>query len=151
MWSKAQRRLFLNTSRTMTQITLYADGGCSRNYQPNPSLRDMIAVVSDSDGRVVVEKTHHGGSNNIAELLAVKEALAWAVEQGCEAVEIRTDSRNNFAWVAGRIGRKLNDRSAVLDLYETIRRLREKVHMELVWVPREENLAGWYIEETVGL
>jgi len=47
--------------------------------------------------------------NNIAELLAVKEALVWATEHGYEAIEIRTDSRNNLAWVAGRIGKKLND------------------------------------------
>ncbi len=100
---------------------------------------------------VLVEKWRHAGSNNIAELWAVHEALTWAVEHGHDAIEIRTDSTNKFAWVAGRIGKKLNDRAAVLDLYETIRRLREQVRLELVWVPREENLAGHYIEAKTGL
>ena len=57
----------------------------------------------------------------------------------------------NFAWVAGRIGRKLNYRNAVLNLYETTTGLRQQVHLDLAWVPREENLAGRYIEESVGL
>ena len=57
----------------------------------------------------------------------------------------------NFAWVAGRIGKRLNDRDAVLNLYETITSLRQQVRLDLIWVPREAHLAGWYIEESVGL
>jgi ribonuclease HI len=98
-----------------------------------------------------VETQVHGGSNNIAELLAVKEALVWATEHGFEAVEIWTDSRTNLAWVAGRIGNRLNDRGAVLDLYEGINRLRERVRVDLVWIPRDANLAGQYIEARFGL
>lgn len=135
----------------MNKTTLYVDGGCSRNNQLDASKREMIAVVSDSNGNVLSETHLHGGSNNIAELLAVKEALVWATEQGYEAVEIRTDSRNNLAWVAGRIGNKLNDRGAVLDLYESINRLREQVQVDLLWIPRDENLAGQYIEAKYGL
>lgn len=136
----------------MTKTILYTDGGCSGNDQPDTSKREMIAVVSDSNGNVLVEtQVHDGGSNNIAELLAVKEALVWATEHGYEAIEIRTDSRNNLAWVAGRIGNKLNDRGAVLDLYESINRLRERVQVDLVWIPRDANLAGHYIEAVYGL
>jgi ribonuclease HI len=130
---------------------LYTDGGCSGNDQPDVSKREMIAVVSDSTGNVLVETQVHGGSNNIAELLAVKEALVWATERGYEAIEIRTDSRNNLAWVAGRIGNKLNDRGAVLDLYMSINRLRERVQVDLVWIPRDVNLAGQHIEAKCGL
>jgi len=73
------------------------------------------------------------------------------MEHGWNAIEVRTDSRNNFAWVEGRIGKKLNDRQAVLELYETIRCLLEGVRLELLWVPRDRNLAGRYIDEKVGL
>ena len=135
----------------LTKTILYADGGCSGNDQLDVSKREMIAVVTDATGAVLVEKWQHGGSNNIAELWAVQEALRWAVENGCDALEVRTDSKNNFAWVAGRIGKKLNDRNAVLGLYQTITRLREDFHLDLVWVPRESNLAGHYIEAKVGL
>ena len=89
--------------------------------------------------------------HNIAELLAVKEALVWATEHGYEAIEIRTDSRNNLAWAAGRIGNGLNDRGAVLELYDSINRLRERVQLDLVWIPRGTNLAGQYIEARYGL
>ena len=130
---------------------LYTDGGCSNNCQLDVSKREMIAVVTDSTGAVLVERFQHGGSNNIAELLAVKEALAWAKDHGWDAVEIRTDSRNNLAWVAGRIGDGLKYRNAVLDLYEKISRMRQDVDLNLVWIPRDENLAGRYIEEKVRL
>jgi ribonuclease HI len=135
----------------MNKITLYVDGGCSHNNQHDASKREMIAVVSDSNGNVLSETQAHGGSNNIAELLAVKEGLVWATEHGYEAIEIRTDSRNNLAWVAGRIGNKLNDRAAVLDLYNSINRLRGRVQVDLVWIPRDVNLAGQYIEARYGL
>src|SRR5580704_13826580 len=49
------------------------------------------------------------------------------------------------------IGSKLNDRRAVLELYEIITRLRQEVDLDLVWVPKGENLAGRYIEKMVGL
>lgn len=111
----------------------------------------MVAVVTDSTSAVLVEKWQRGGSNNIAELWAVQEALTWATEKGHETVQVYTDSRNNFAWVNGKIGKKLNDRAAVLGLYHRINELRKRVEVELVWVPRQDNVAGWYIERTVGL
>lgn len=135
----------------MIKTILYTDGGCSGNDQLDASKREMIAVVSDSNGNVLVETQVHGGSNNIAELLAVKGALVWATGHSYEAIEIRTDSRNNLAWVAGRIGNKLNDRGVVMDLYNRINRLRERVQVDLVWIPRDVNLAGQYIEARYGL
>jgi len=135
----------------MTKTILYTDGGCSGNDQPDATKREMIAVVSDSAGNVLVEAQAHAGSNNIAELLAIKEALVWATERGCQAIEIRTDSRNNLAWVAGRIGNRLNDRGAVLDLYNSINRLRERVQVDLIWIPHAVDLAGQYIETRYGL
>ena len=57
----------------MTKTILYADGGCSGNDQPDLSKRKMVAVVSDEHGTVLIEKHEHGGSNNIAELIAVKK------------------------------------------------------------------------------
>jgi ribonuclease HI len=92
---------------------LFTDGGCLNNDQHDVSKRRMIAVVSDRTGAVLVERWQNGGSNNIAELWAVNEALKRAKDHEWNAVEVRTDSRNNFAWSAGRIGKKLNDRRAV--------------------------------------
>lgn len=107
----------------------------------------MVAVATDDKGKVLVEKIQEGGSNNIAELLAVKEALMWCSVRGIKKVEIRTDSRNNLAWVYGKkVGKKINDREMVLNLKTIILALNKSVNFSLTWIPREYNLAGQYIE-----
>jgi ribonuclease HI len=131
----------------VTKTILYTDGGCSGNDQPDLSKRKMIAVVSDEHGKILIDKRQDGGSNNIAELLAVKEALLWCSVNKIAAVEIRTDSMNNLAWVLGKkVGKKINDRNAVLVLKTSIDACRQQVNLSLRWIPRGENLAGHYIE-----
>jgi ribonuclease HI len=126
---------------------LFTDGGCSGNEQRDPKRRQMIAVVTDENGSILVEKTREGGSNNIAELLAVKEAMAWAVDNEHDQIEIRTDSKNNLAWVLGtNVGKKINDRDAVLALKSSIDSLKRTVKIKLVLIPRSRNKAGHYIE-----
>jgi ribonuclease HI len=127
-------------------ITLYTDGGCTGNEQPDAPQRVMTAVVSGADGTILVHVTRSGGSNNIAELWAVDLALRWAKGNGHKAVEIRTDSTNTLAWVQGRIGRKMNDRNAVLEAWSRINLLRRVVDLTLHWIPREQNLAGKFLE-----
>jgi ribonuclease HI len=132
----------------MYNSILYTDGGCSGNDQPDLSKRKMIAAVADERGVILVEKHQEGGSNNIAELLAVKEALIWCVTNKITDVEIRTDSKNNFAWVLGnKVGKKINDRDAVLVLKTSIDACRLQLALSLKWIPREQNLAGHYIEQ----
>ncbi|MGD0778821.1 MAG: ribonuclease H family protein [Candidatus Solibacter sp.] len=130
-----------------TPIILYTDGGCTGNEQLDASQRVMSAAVSGADGTILVHLTRSGGSNNIAELWAVELALRWAKDNGHKAVEIRTDSTNTLAWVQGRIGRKMNDRNAVLKIWSRINVLRRDVKLTLAWIPREQNLAGMILEE----
>lgn len=131
----------------MPTTILYTDGGCLGNEQRDLSKRKMVAAVANEQGRILIDKHQDGGSNNIAELLAVKEALLWCVANEIRDVEIRTDSRNNLAWVGGeKVGRKLNDRDMVLDLKAAIDACRSKVNLTLTWIPREKNLAGHYIQ-----
>ena len=127
---------------------LHTDGGCSFNGQKDISKRKMVSVVSDEQGKVLIDKHVEGGSNNIAELLAVKEALLWCVVNGVDEVEIRTDSKNNLAWVNGKeVGKNINDRATVMYLKTAINAVRQDVKLNLIWIPREKNLAGFYIEE----
>jgi len=44
------------------------------------------------------------------------------------------------------VGKKLNDRDAVLILNAAIDACRSKVNLTLTWIPREQNLAGHYIQ-----
>jgi len=133
-------------------MTLFVDGGCSGNSQLNLALRRMVMVVTNDQGEVISERWRDGGSNNIAELEAVRDALAWCQAEGHHIVEIRTDSRNNLAWILGtRVGKSINDRASVLALRQEIEALRRVIHLTLTWVPRHVNLAGHYIEERAGL
>src|SRR5260370_18118013 len=101
----------------MSNLILYTDGGCAGNEQLDLSKRKMIAAVSDEHGAILIEKHQEGGSNNIAELLAVREALLWSVANKIADVEIRTDSRNNLSWLLGKkAGKKINDLNTVLAL-----------------------------------
>lgn len=129
-------------------MNFYVDGGCSGNGQRVFSARKMVMIVTDDDGIVVSENTDVGGSNNIAELRAVRDALALAARCDLARVTVFTDSRNNLSWCDARskLGKKLNDRVAVVALRSEIASLRERVEMTLVWIPREENKAGHYIE-----
>ena len=103
-------------------------------------------VVAEWNEAVLAEKAEQGGSNNIAELIAVEMALRWAKQQGCEELHIKTDSQNNLRWVFRTIGEGMNDRDRVLALRRSIERLRADVALELTWIPREQNLAGLYLE-----
>lgn len=128
---------------------LYVDGGCHGNSQPDLSKRKMIAVVTDDQGIVLIDKHDIGGSNNVAELLAVKEALVWCSVHQIPEVEIRTDSMNNLSWVfSKKVGKKVSDRSLIMNIKTSVNALRQTIKLDLVWVPREDNLAGHFIEET---
>jgi prepilin-type processing-associated H-X9-DG protein len=125
-------------------MKLFTDGSCDNFLDITD--RKMVIVVTDDAGAVLVEKTLSGGSSNIAELWAVTEALVWAKEAQVGEIEVLTDSRNNLAWLDGHIGKKLNDRTAVMNLLTAIDNLKKYVNMSVLWIPREENLAGMYLE-----
>lgn len=137
-------------------MVLYVDGGCSANGQLDMSKRRMVAVVTDEQGVVLNERQQAGGSNNIAELIAVRDAIWWAREHEKVSVgdtlEIRTDSQNTVAWVfSKKVGKKLNDKATVEALRAEINILRSGLELKLVWIPRDDNVAGHYIEATYGV
>lgn len=128
-------------------MVVYVDGGCTGNGQKDVSKRLMVSVVTDEDGIVLRESSRSGGSNNIAELEAVALALLVAEAAGVRTLTVRTDSRNNLAWVKNtKLGKRLNDREAVLRLRAEIAQLRASIALTLEWVPRDKNLAGHELE-----
>ncbi len=128
---------------------LYVDGGCSGNMHKDIAARVMSACVSDEHGTILVDKCKQGGSNNIAELWSVVEALTWCAQNGVKTCCVYTDSRNSLSWanLSRRLGKHLNDRRAVELLRAELGVLLRLVKMELVWLPRDENVAGRYLEE----
>jgi ribonuclease HI len=129
---------------------LFVDGGCSGNGGPMKSRR-MISVVADQFGKVLSEEKNNGGSNNIAEFIALKNAIKYAIEQGWKEVEIITDSMNNTHWFKKLKQGKQNDFAWVKKIKDEIDILKQKIEIDLIWRPREENRAGHYIEEQYNL
>lgn len=128
-------------------MILYIDGGCLGNGQEDLTKRVMRAVVTDIDGVVVFDQIRQGGSNNIAELWALVEAVSWARRQGWRELVVRTDSKNTIAWAFRQPGRKVNDREAVLRLQSAlIEAAAGQISVRFEWVPRDENTAGIFIE-----
>lgn len=108
--------------------------------------RLMRAVVTDETGIMLVDKTLKGGTNNVAELWAITEALLFAKSCGIREIELYTDSKNSLAWVEGRGGKEVRERPDVKTLLVAIAKLRRHVKMTTTWVPREKSKAGIYIE-----
>ncbi len=132
-------------------MKLYIDGGCSMSNQKDLSKRNMVSVVTDEDGEVLVEKQEKGGSNNIAEFLALKEALKYCVRKGIDRITIITDSRNNTFWFKKLKRGKQNDFERVFRIRRKINKLKKGIEINLIWEPRETNLAGQYIEDFYNL
>jgi len=135
-------------------MVLYVDGGCSGNDQKDMKKRKMLAVVALPDGTIVHESEHEGGSNNIAELLALEAAYQWAVSQQCrDDLTVCTDSQNNLSWGSlKKPGKHLNDRERVLAIQRRIDGwLKQLPPPTLEWIPRDDNVAGWHIEAKYGL
>ena len=132
---------------------LFTDGGCTNSNQKDQSIRKLIMVVSDSESNILSETYMDGGSNNIAELLAIESALQ-VIENRDDKQDyfIKTDSKVAMAWLKSpKVGKHLNNRTLVLEIKERIRLLRERMSVTFGWIPREENLAGHYIENRYGL
>jgi ribonuclease HI len=136
-------------------VTLYIDGGCSGNGQRDLSKRRMISVVTDEAGVVLSETLTAGGSNNVAELIAVRDAIRWCGMKGIRRAHVMTDSRNNLSWAfsaSTKVGKAINDRETVLSLKaEITAAFVTGFDLTLTWVPREDNLAGHYIERVHAL
>lgn len=124
-------------------MKLYTDGGCTNSNQKDQTIRKMVWVVTDKDGNVLIERTEMIGSNNIAEFLGLRDAISILPEN--EENLILTDSMNNLSWLKGSIGKKLNNKERVLKIFGEIQEMNKK--FDIRWIPREENKAGWYIEE----
>jgi ribonuclease HI len=124
-------------------------GDCTNTYQYDIIKREMIIVVTD-ESVPLVEKTRRSGSNNIAELWAIEEALLYARSCGVVELDLYSDSKIALSWLDGRIGKKLNDRRAVLELLESINEVRQQhVRLKTTWVPRDHNLAAVYVDNFI--
>ena len=113
--------------------------------------RDRLALLPGQDATVPVPITLYtdGGCTGNEQLDASQRVMSAVVSGADNTILvhlIRTDSTNTLAWVQGRIGRKMNDRNAVLEAWSRINLLRRDADLTLHWIPGEQNLAGKFLE-----
>ncbi len=117
----------------MEMAEIYFDG----SSKPNPGKMKIGAVVKFGDRQVMLSKEMGEGTNNMAEYLALLEALKVALEMGAKKVKIFGDS----TLVVEQLSGNYRVRSSKLKpIYEEVKRLLSKFEdWSIEWIPEEYN------------
>jgi ribonuclease HI len=107
-------------------VIVYADGACSGN--PGPS--GIGVVLQDANGRRELSQYLGQGTNNIAELTAILQAVA-SIEDLERPVRIHTDSQYAIGVLSKGWKAKANQ-ELVQQLKQALSRLKD---VELIYVP----------------
>lgn len=151
---------------------IYVDGSCRNNQALDQSQRKMATcfvddqIINHAEFRISLPKQEIklpsgtrvvGQSNNIAELLAILEAMRYAIDRtidretfkvGYKELLIKTDSQTAYWWITrGNVKNNINDPEYVHYLLGRINKMKpwfDKFEIEVV--PREINKAGIALE-----
>lgn len=128
----------------MSVLQLYCDGGSRSN--PGPSGLGVAGYHVDVDGHkeCIFEKGVflEDCSNNLAEYLALREALNYALSSDYNNIELYSDSKLIVEQVNGRWKVKSNDlKELAQSAISRIQSLRKHgCQISVTWVPREKNV-----------
>jgi ribonuclease HI len=132
-------------------IEVYTDGSCPRNSWvevkgPQPT---WIGFVVLCDGVIITEQASPGtpGTNNTAEYEAIIAALEWLQSIGVEkGVRVYTDSRLIVSQFYGNY--TIGSSPELARLWYRLMQLAECFRdIQIIWIPREQNLAHNIIEQ----
>ena len=139
------------------QSVLYVDGSCKFNNVKDQSKRKMWVCFVDNQIpghksiHLVLPDHYPISSNNIAELIAVRAGMQYAISAGYKELLIKLDSNVAYCWVKnGRVSNKINDPKAVRKNLDRINKMKpwfDKFELEVVG--REINKAGQVLEQEV--
>ena len=117
----------------MSELVAYVDGGSLGN--PGPS---GIGVVIDGceSGPIRISRWIGHQDNNVAEYVALMEALQYAVSQKAKALHVYSDSQ---VVVRQMRGEYICRSSRLYSLHWTCRKLARALKFSISHVPREEN------------
>lgn len=119
----------------------YTDGGTSRNG--DFGNQSSVICASDSTGKTLFFKPIGDKTNNEAELLAILELLQTVRSK---RLTIKSDSQLAVNLITKRW---FTDIERLKEILRKIWVIEKNFVIE--WIPREENRAGWYIEQQLGL
>ena len=116
----------------MSNLVAYVDGGS----QGNPGPAGIGVVIDSSEGRVRIAKHIGHQDNNVAEYVALLEALQYALALKATALHVYSDSQVMVRQMTG----EYKCRSPRLySLHWTCRKLARSFTFSISHVPREEN------------
>jgi ribonuclease HI len=117
----------------MSNLIAHVDGGSLGN--PGPA---GIGVVIDgsADGTVKIKKWIGHQDNNVAEYVALLEALQFALELGAKALHVFSDSQ---VVVKQMTGEYVCRSSRLYSLHWTCRKLARSLDFSISHIPRENN------------
>jgi ribonuclease HI len=124
---------------------LYCDGATRNNGTPE---QWSWVTVMDSANALVVHKEIGATTNNVAEYMAIEEALKYLEGKGQRGAVLVSDSQLCVNQIAGRWKIKAPHLQEHRDWCAA---KLESLAATLVWGSREENRAGWYNEQHLGL
>lgn len=102
--------------------------------------QETVVVVTDGNGKVLVEEWVGDKTNNEGELIAIARAAGKAPRGAL----ILSDSDLAVKWVAGKYHTKIERLKPLI--YDAMSATKTK-DISVKWIPREKNLAGHHIEQ----
>jgi ribonuclease HI len=120
-------------SENMSNLIAYVDGGSLGN--PGPS---GIGIVIDgsANGTIKIKKSIGHQDNNVAEYVALLEALQFALELGARALHVFSDSEVVVKQMTGEYACRS---SRLYSLNWICRKLARSLDFSISHIPRENN------------
>jgi ribonuclease HI len=118
----------------MSELVAHVDGGCLGN--PGPSGIGVIIDGCDS-GPVRISRWIGHQDNNVAEYMALLEALQYAVSRKAKALHVYSDSQVVVRQMRGEYSCRS---SRLYSLHWTCRKLARALAFSISHVPRENNI-----------
>lgn len=116
----------------------FSDAGTAGNG--NFGHQKTIIVVTDAKGKVLIEDWVGDKTNNEGELIGITRAARLAKPEST----IYSDSKLAVNWITLKSTTKIERLKPTI--YDAVFAVQAR-KINLVWIPREQNLAGHYIEE----
>jgi ribonuclease HI len=118
----------------MSNLVAYVDGGSLGN--PGPAGIGLV-IDGSEDGTIKIKKWIGHQDNNVAEYVALLEALQFALELGARALHVFSDSEVVVKQMTG----EYTCRSTRLySLHWTCRKLARSLDFSISHIPRENNM-----------
>lgn len=132
------------------------NGGYSFNNIKDQTKHQMIIAFVDAqipNHREVRTANQRGGSNNLAQIMAIYESLRYAIGMNYKKLLIKTDNHTAYWWFKNRKPKEeskaeINNSVLTQKILDRIAKMKPWFeHLDIVLVPRKENPAGYVLEE----